>query len=81
MLTKNLSSVKHSGVRSLLNKNFVTTEIIPHDDAKLYNELFDNRQESDYDDFIDFTLEEIEKKIPSVRKFLDNIRNELRDWI
>jgi uncharacterized protein (UPF0332 family) len=54
--TKGLSSAKHSGVRSLFNKNFVMTEIIGKDLAAVFNDLFEYRQESDYEDF--FVMDE-----------------------
>jgi uncharacterized protein (UPF0332 family) len=49
--SKGFSSAKHSGVRSLFNKNFVVTGIIGKDLAAVFNDLFEYRQESDYEDF------------------------------
>lgn len=61
LLTKQLSSSKHTGVRGLFSLHFVKTGIIPKDMAHLYNTLFDARQESDYEDF--FTVEKEDAKI------------------
>lgn len=49
-----LSSSKHTGVRSLFNKHYVKTRKIPKDLARIYNDLFERRQEGDYIDFVRF---------------------------
>lgn len=49
-----LSSSKHAGVRSLFNKHYVKTGKIPKDLARIYNDLFERRQEGDYIDFVRF---------------------------
>ncbi len=54
----NLVASKHSGVRSLFNKEFIKTQIIPVEFGNLFNELFIFRQEADYRDFIIIDAEE-----------------------
>jgi len=49
-----LSSSKHTGVRSLFNRQYVKTGKVPKDLARIYNDLFERRQESDYIDFVSF---------------------------
>jgi uncharacterized protein (UPF0332 family) len=49
-----LSSSKHAGVRSLFNRQYVKTGKIPKDFARIYNDLFERRQEGDYIDFVRF---------------------------
>ena len=49
-----LSSSKHTGVRSLFNRQYVKTGEIPKDLARIYNDLFERRQEGDYIDFVIF---------------------------
>jgi len=46
------SSSKHSGVKSFFNQHFVKTSKISKEQGKLYNNLFDARQEGDYIDFV-----------------------------
>jgi len=41
-------------VRSLFNKHYVKTRKIPKDLARIYNDLFERRQEGDYIDFVRF---------------------------
>ena len=49
-----LSSSKHTGVRSLFNRQYVKTGEIPKHLARIYNDLFERRQEGDYIDFVRF---------------------------
>ena len=49
-----LKSETHNGAKIQFNLHFVKTGIVDKDSGKLYSNLFDWRQESDYADFIDF---------------------------
>jgi uncharacterized protein (UPF0332 family) len=69
----NLSSPKHTGVRSLFNKNYVRVGIISKDMATVFNELFEYRQEADYTDFVEFEESQVLPFIERVRGFLDTI--------
>ena len=40
-----LSSSRHTGVRSLLNRHYVRTGKVPREFARVYNDLFERRQE------------------------------------
>jgi len=44
LLTRNLYSSKHSGVRSLFNKEFVRTGIIKEEFGNFFNKIFEFRQ-------------------------------------
>src|SRR4030042_4353259 len=48
------SSSRHAGVRSLFNQHFVNTGKVAKDNAWIYNDLFEGRQEGDYVDFVRF---------------------------
>jgi len=50
LLTKGLSSAKHSGIRSLFHQNFVKSGLVKTELAQFYDMLFDNRQKGDYAD-------------------------------
>ena len=49
-----LSSSRHTGVRGLFNRQYVRTGRVPKDLARIYNDLFERRQEGDYIDFVSF---------------------------
>lgn len=51
LLQENISARTHAGVRQMLGLHFVETEKISKKLAKLYSDLFESRQDSDYEDF------------------------------
>jgi len=73
LLSKDLSSPKHSGVLSLFNKHFVKTGLIPVELGKFYSRLFDTRLESDYADLITLTLEEIRDNVKTAEIFISAV--------
>ncbi len=73
LLSKDLSSSKHSGTRALLNKHFVKTNIISTNLGELYNTLFDLRQESDYEDYFRLTPELVEPWVPLTDEFITRV--------
>jgi uncharacterized protein len=70
LLSQNLSSPKHTGVRSLFSIHFVRKGTFPKELAVLYNTLFDARQESDYEDFFRVHPEEVQQWIPQAERFI-----------
>ena len=48
LLTRNLSSSKHSGIMALFNNHFVKGGIIPVDMGKFCSRAFDRRLQSDH---------------------------------
>ena len=68
-----LSSPRHTGVRSLFNRHYVRTGIVPRDVARLYNDLFERRQESDYADFVRFQADQVRPWIPQTEAFIAHI--------
>ena len=51
LYSRGLSAGKHSGVRSLFGRHFVKTGLVSKELAAFYNDLFESRQEGDYEDF------------------------------
>lgn len=70
-----LSSSRHTGIRSLFNRNYVRTGVVPRDLARLYNDLFERCQESDYADFVRFQADQVRPWIPQTDAFLAHIRS------
>jgi uncharacterized protein (UPF0332 family) len=52
LLSRGLSSAKHSGVRSLFHQNFLKCNLVSVELGHLYDRLFDNRQKGDYADLV-----------------------------
>jgi uncharacterized protein (UPF0332 family) len=68
-----LSSSKHTGVRSLFNKHYVKTGKIPKDLARIYNDLFERRQEGDYIDFVRFQESQVLPWISEAEQLIEHI--------
>jgi len=73
LIKEGYSSSKHTGVRSLFNLHFVKTGVVPKELARIYNDLFERRQESDYTDFITFKESQVQPLIPQAEEFLERI--------
>jgi uncharacterized protein (UPF0332 family) len=61
---------RHTGVRSLLNRHYVRTGKVPRELARVYNDLFERRQEVDYVDFVRFQADQVRPWIPQTETFL-----------
>ena len=58
---------------SLFNLHFVKSGKIAKDVAEIFNDLFDNRQECDYSDFIVLTEEQVLPQIGKAQDFIEVI--------
>ena len=75
LLSKNLSSSKHSGIRSLFNKEFVNKGLLDKEPGKFYSKIFEERQEGDYKDFIKFDKNIVGEWTGSAENFIQKIEN------
>ncbi|GAB4252476.1 HEPN domain-containing protein [Deferrisoma sp.] len=73
LLAKGLSSPKHSGIRSLLHREFVRPGLLPVDLGKFYDQLFDSRQKGDYADLVRFDEEEVRPWVPRARELVERL--------
>ena len=69
-----MSSSKHTGVRSLFNLHYVKSNKVPKELAQIYNDLFEKRQEGDYIDFVKFEESQVKPLISGAKKFLSHIK-------
>ncbi len=56
---KDINAQTHAGVRQMFGLHFIKAELISKDLGKFYSEIFDKRLTGDYDDFIDYSEEDI----------------------
>ena len=75
LLTKGLSSAKHSGIRSLFHQNFVKSGLVKTELGQLYDMLFDNRQKGDYADLVRFDLNEVCDWYDEAQEFVETVEN------
>ena len=81
LLTKGLSSAKHSGIRSLFHQSIVKSGLVDLESGQLYDRLFDNRQKGDYTDLVRFDPHEVGDWYDDARRFVyvvgDIVKKEL----
>jgi uncharacterized protein (UPF0332 family) len=77
LLTQELSSSRHSGVRSLFVKHWVNTGVFPKEMGRFYHHLFERRQISDYKDLVVFTREDVDAWLRQADDFVSRISEEI----
>ena len=65
----------HNGVFSLLGEHFVSVGLISREQNKFYRRVLELRQTGDYDDFIDFTENEILPLVEPAKQFIKTMEN------
>jgi uncharacterized protein (UPF0332 family) len=78
LLAENQRFVKHSGVRAAVNLHFVQTGRIPPEMGQFYNELFDERQDVDYEPFANVSAEDVRTRMAQCEEFLRRARSLIR---
>lgn len=73
LLTKDLSSSKHSGVRAYLNEHFVKTGKVSVEAGRFFSKMFEFRQKSDYGDFVEFEEEKVREWLEAAEQFIKEI--------
>jgi uncharacterized protein (UPF0332 family) len=59
LLKYNMKTHTHAGTRQMFGLHFIKTGIITKELGKFYSDIFEMRQTGDYDDFVDFTKEDV----------------------
>jgi len=73
LIQEDISARTHSGIKTSFYKNFIKSGILGLDFARIYDELFDKRQEGDYRDFMLFKKEDIMPMIGKTAAFVERI--------
>ena len=82
LLCRDISTSKHSHLRSVFHKDFVKPGTIPVEHGKHFDILFNSRQEGDYGDFVVFNAEDVEHwlmKTTDLVNFIKKIIPDLSD--
>ena len=75
---QDLIATTHSGIKLEFHKLFIKTGTFDKSVGKLYSELFDKRQEGDYQDFYVFEKADIEPLIDSTEKLIKTIEDHIK---
>ena len=78
---KGLGFKKHSGVLANFNLEYIKTELIEFEYAKIAKEAFSVRTHSDYSDFYVISKEEVEEQYCNAVKFLNRIKEYIENQI
>jgi uncharacterized protein (UPF0332 family) len=69
-----MSFKKHSGVRANFHREFIKKGLIELKWGKFYDKLFEDRQESNYTAFIDFSNDYVNEQIQLCEQFLKELK-------
>jgi len=72
-LKHNFSTSKHKQLLGWFNREFISTGKIESGLYKIYSKSFDTRQESDYEDFIEYEKSEAEQHFSDMLQFVSEI--------
>jgi len=75
LMERGLSFKKHSGVRSAFHKEFIKKGLLDKDKGKLYDRLFEDRQEGDYTALVEFEKHYVEKQLDNCIAFLQELHS------
>ena len=73
LISKQIAVHTHGGMLTLMNQHFVQNGQLSRDEGRLLKKMFALRQESDYEDFVEVTEDEIRMYIPLVESLMQKI--------
>ena len=73
MHKNDIKASTHNGVQTEFFKHYIKTGILEKKISILYSDLMNKRQESDYDDFLDFDKDDVMPLIEEVKEFQNQI--------
>ena len=73
-LKYNFSTSKHQQLIGWFNKEFIASEKIDRRYGKIIHNAYKNRAIGDYDDFIEFDIEDVKNSFNEMKDFIQKIR-------
>jgi uncharacterized protein (UPF0332 family) len=73
LLTRDLFSAKHTGIRALFNEHFIRTGKVSVELGKFFTRMYDFRQKGDYADFVKFEAEKMQEWLTSAEHFIKEL--------
>ena len=74
LISKGIKAQTHVVVRQLFGLHFIKTGLIDKELGSFYSNIFDKRLTGDYNDFIDYTKEDILELIKPAKDFIEEIQ-------
>jgi len=78
LISKEIKATTHSGVRQTFGLHFVKTGKIEKELGKFYSDIFDMRQSGDYEDYVEFTKDDVLDLITPADNLIISIENILK---
>lgn len=75
LIHRGISVTKHTAVRASLNRDFVKPGVLPIEMGAFYNNLFETRHESDYEDFYQPEPETVRTWLPEAERFIGAVED------
>ena len=75
LISKGYQAKTHEGTLSMIGRDFIKTGILSQEDGVFLARLQNMRHTGDYDDFLEWTEEDIEPYIPAWKIFLNESRH------
>jgi len=73
LVRNSIQAHTHSGLKQMFGMSFIVNGKLPRSYNITYTELFDKRHSGDYDDFLSFDRETVERLLPDTRAFIEAI--------
>jgi uncharacterized protein (UPF0332 family) len=73
LLTRGLSTSKHTHLRAILHKDFIRPGTIPLEHGQFFDLLFNSRQKGDYSDLVVFQTEEVAGWLQQTQAFVEHV--------
>lgn len=70
LFSHGIETKTHKGLRQQFGRHFVLSGLIPIKNASIFTEIADRRHESDYDDFMNFSIERAKEFYPAIRELI-----------
>ena len=70
LLRNNIQAHTHSGMKQMFGMSFIVNGKLPRNYNITYTELFDKRHSGDYDDFLFYDRETVERLLPETQAFI-----------
>jgi uncharacterized protein (UPF0332 family) len=77
LIVRKISHKTHAGTKHQLNLHFGKTKEIEAEMLKFYNDLFEDRFESDYGEFSDFNEDDFQDLFPQAQGFIQLIETKI----
>ncbi|MEO8819946.1 MAG: HEPN domain-containing protein [Ginsengibacter sp.] len=77
LIDRKIETLTHTGTRQMFGLHFIKNGLIEKDIGKFYSRIFDLRQTGDYDDFIDFSKDQVMELLEPAEKLIRHIESML----